>query len=224
MIQEKNSMEIVYPFGPPVGQVSVPHEYVSIINEYAQNIAAMKNWRDYDHSERLVGAVTQELSFRSDGFTKHTKKNYEIILKYLDSSVKKYFSRTFMKQGILVGEKSEKFIEVRDWDIWIVRQYQHDYNPMHSHSKYSVSGVLYTKVPSILLCDQPYRKKGSRDGTIDFMYGGQNFLCEAKLSVRPQVGLMLLFPSHLIHTVYPFNGTNEERCCMAFNASLDFVL
>ena len=36
-----------------------------------------------------------------------------------------------------------------------------------------------------------------------------------KISIAPTVGMMIMFPSYLLHTVYPFVG-KEERRCIAF--------
>ena len=37
------------------------------------------------------------------------------------------------------------------------------------------------------------------------------------MQITPVPGLMLMFPSYLVHTVYPFIGEGERRC-IAFNA------
>ena len=42
------------------------------------------------------------------------------------------------------------------------------------------------------------------------------------MQITPVPGLMLMFPSYLGHTVYPFIGEGERRC-IAFNASYRIV-
>ena len=36
------------------------------------------------------------------------------------------------------------------------------------------------------------------------------------ITTTPKSGMMVMFPSYLLHTVYPFIG-EEERRCIAFN-------
>ena len=216
-------MEILYPFGPPLGQMSVSESVVEIINEYLDDILTSNRDADFDHSSRLVGAVRNEITFTEDGFLPSKTEKYHQVLDHLDRCVIEFFSKSFRKHGQLIGERSKSFVKTVEWDLWIVRQFQNDYNPMHSHSKYDISGVLYTKVPASVSEPKQFREKRSRDGTIDFMYGAPNFLCDARVSLRPRQGLLLLFPSHLIHTVYPFIGSNDERRCMAFNTCLEFL-
>ena len=61
------------------------------------------------------------------------------------------------------------------------------------------------------------------DGNIIFPYSSasqrQNDVLEGGvLEFEPKEGLMIIFPSYLLHTVYPFLGEGERRC-MAFNAN-----
>ena len=53
--------------------------------------------------------------------------------------------------------------------------------------------------------------------------GNRNFDVFEKgiITMTPQVGMMVMFPSYLLHTVYPFIG-KEERRCIAFNGSISY--
>ena len=42
-------------------------------------------------------------------------------------------------------------------------------------------------------------------------------MSNAKLKITPEVGDFYFFPNYLMHTVYPFKGTNEERRSISFN-------
>ena len=46
-------------------------------------------------------------------------------------------------------------------------------------------------------------------------------MSNSKLQIIPQVGDFYFFPNYLMHTVYPFKGTNEERRSISFNAFID---
>ena len=39
--------------------------------------------------------------------------------------------------------------------------------------------------------------------------------------IKPEVGDFYFFPNYLMHLVYPFNGTDDERRSISFNAKID---
>ena len=94
---------------------------------------------------------------------------------------------------------------------WVVRQYESEYNPVHSHNG-DVSGVLYLKFPQ--------DRKSGKDGSITFVNSPTFFLNRGHLTLIPEIGSIFLFPSYVLHTVYPIRENQEERRCIAFNASL----
>ena len=47
------------------------------------------------------------------------------------------------------------------------------------------------------------------------------FLNHSTLNIKPVVGDFYFFPNYLMHTVYPFSGTDEERRSISFNARID---
>ena len=47
------------------------------------------------------------------------------------------------------------------------------------------------------------------------------FLCESTLNIIPEVGDFYFFPNYLMHTVFPFKDSNEERRSISFNAKID---
>ena len=65
-------------------------------------------------------------------------------------------------------------------------------------------------------------KKVDDDGNISFVHssvGNRNFDVFEKgiMNLEPSPGLLVMFPSYLAHTVYPFIGEGERRC-LPFNA------
>ena len=53
------------------------------------------------------------------------------------------------------------------------------------------------------------------------IHGSKMFLCESLLNITPKVGDFYFFPNYLMHTVYPFKGTKDERRSISFNARID---
>jgi uncharacterized protein (TIGR02466 family) len=102
--------------------------------------------------------------------------------------------------------------------MWIVNQFENEYNPVHHHTNATVSGVMYLNVPKFEKRDI-YGKK-DLDGNIEFIYHAaaeDHFSMEqGAYSVQPKEGDIFLFPSYLLHTVYPFLGKGERRS-VSFN-------
>ena len=47
------------------------------------------------------------------------------------------------------------------------------------------------------------------------------FNCNSTFTIEPKVGDFYFFPNYLMHTVFPFKDTNEERRSISFNANID---
>jgi len=47
------------------------------------------------------------------------------------------------------------------------------------------------------------------------------FLSNSSIKFKPEVGNFYFFPNYMMHTVYPFVGTDEERRSISFNARID---
>jgi uncharacterized protein (TIGR02466 family) len=96
-----------------------------------------------------------------------------------------------------------------------------DYNTIHSHPTSQWSGVYYAAVGE----SDP---EHPLSGVIEFQdprgapqaqpFPGFDF--GHKLRLVPETGLLLVFPSWLLHMVHPFHGAGE-RISIAFNASYE---
>lgn len=92
------------------------------------------------------------------------------------------------------------------------------FNAPHTHPGAHWSGVYYVSQPDV---------ENGTSGMIEFLDPRTDLphwrLLKApafsmKKKFRPAVGEMVLFPSYLVHWVYP-NETDEERVSIAFNAT-----
>jgi len=64
-------------------------------------------------------------------------------------------------------------------------------------------------------------KKFKTNGTIDFINGQKNLLSNSIYNLKPKLGNLLIFPSYLMHSAYPFNVDGERRS-FSFNAKIIF--
>ena len=99
---------------------------------------------------------------------------------------------------------------------------KNDYNPVHWHTG-DISGVGYLKVPSHLGNTSQPNKKTNENGKLQLIFGSPNLFSKSTFLVKPELGDFYLFPNYLMHTVYPFTGTEEERRSVSFNAKVQFV-
>ncbi len=53
------------------------------------------------------------------------------------------------------------------------------------------------------------------------VHGSKAFLCKPTFRVTPKVGDFYFFPHYLMHAVYPFFDSDEERRSVSFNATVD---
>ena len=58
-------------------------------------------------------------------------------------------------------------------------------------------------------------------GNLNSIHGSKMFLSESSMFIKPVVGDFYFFPHYLMHSVYPFKGTEEERRSISFNATID---
>jgi uncharacterized protein (TIGR02466 family) len=101
---------------------------------------------------------------------------------------------------------------------WGAVNRQGHYNTVHVHPLGTWSGVYYV--------DPGEMGTDSSDGNLEFAHpvpaAAMTFfpsvLPSARL-VRPQAGLMILFPSYLLHSVRMYRG-GRPRICVPFNAHL----
>ena len=118
---------------------------------------------------------------------------------------------------MLIPKKKISKSEFRN--IWVVRQFRDEYNPVHYHSGH-ISGAGYLKVPESFGESSQKSKIDNPNGKIEFIHGSKMFLCESNIRVEPKIGDFYLFPHYMMHNVYPFKSEGERRT-ISFNADID---
>ena len=197
-------LKIVKPFGPSVMQSQIPEKLINDLNDYVDEIIKdQEKSNKLDFGNKLAGDVTQE--FRLE---KEFAKNVGWI-DYLAKCVYSWIEK----------ELNLKITKFELLESWIVRQFENEYNPVHYHSGH-VSGAGYLKVPKNLGKFIQNKDKQFQGGDLNLINGSRQFLSRSIFPIKPKVGDFYFFPNYL-HTVYPFNGTAEERRSISFNANID---
>jgi len=199
-----SDLQILRPFGPSIVKLSIPDDLVKKLNDYTDKIILdVEKTTKLDYSNQLAGKVKQEFLLEND-FMQEIKWG------------------EFLAKAIKVWLQDDSNKELKSIDIircWIVRQFQNEYNPVHLHSGH-ISGVGYLKVPKSF-GNVSEKKKINDKGRLTFIHGSVNLFSKATYVIKPEVGDFYLFPNYLLHTVYPFSDTDEERRSISFNAQLD---
>jgi len=102
----------------------------------------------------------------------------------------------------------------RKWKlaVWAIVLEGEGYQVSHIHRSAWLSGVYYAQVPSVV------NEEGEK-GWIEFGEPGPEYHCSATPETRrikPEPGLMVLFPSYTFHRTIPFEST-ETRVSIAFD-------
>ena len=193
------------PFGPMIAKVTMPNQIVEKLNTYVDKIIVdRKKVKELNYGSKLAGNVQQEFKLEKD---------------FIETSGWGGFltSCTNLWLQKAINKKITKFELI---STWIVRQFQNDYNPLHTHGGH-ISGVGYLKVPKNLGEYSQKDKVNNKNGLLSLVHGSKMFLSDSTFNIVPQVGDFYFFPNYLMHTVYPFSNTDEERRSISFNANID---
>ena len=198
--------KMIRPFGPSVFKVKIPDEIIKSLNEYVDNIVKdNKKSSKLNYGESLVGDVTQEFTLEENFMKESGWGNFLAfcVSKWMEIETKKKITLFKIKNS------------------WIVRQFENEYNPIHWHSGH-ISGAGFLKVPKNL--GKHFQNKTSKEyhgGYLQLIHGSRMFCSDSLFNIIPEVGDFYFFPNYLMHTVYPFKDSMEERRSISFNAVID---
>jgi hypothetical protein len=115
------------------------------------------------------------------------------------------------------GTEELKYCKPKVVSVWTIRQYGGDYQEMHTHPGGHLSGNIYISAPELENNSNPsdsqilFRLPSTKDVS--------KFIMNDVWKYTPTPGTVVVFPSHLPHTVYPWKGIGH-RTVMAFDAIL----
>ena len=192
-------MKNIKPFGPSVGKTRLSKKFFNTLNKEFEKKSKFKK---IDYGPKLASQINKEVKISSkfikDNLEKELKK---IIIKFLSN------------------ENIKNIKKVKILNLWVVRQFKGEYNPIHFHNG-DLSGVGYLKLPKNMTKNKFVKnKKIETNGTLDFINGQKNFLSRSIFNIIPKVGNLILFPNYLMHTAYPFNVSGERRS-FSFNVKI----
>jgi len=221
---------------------AVPDLILNDLHNFTDEVLEDKQYHDKRNAEPFLAADIENQYFLN--------QNDPRVARYCEWQQKKAveYINEYSKNTILVqSSMGYPNCEIKTEDIWSVHSFENDYNPIHAHNVktgYGLATVTYTKIPESM---QEYRPEDEErynqyglftddpgkslitDGYIALQAGPQknlqqlrNFETTQQMIVRPEVGLMVMFPIWMNHCVYPFRGEGERRS-VASNLSINIT-
>ena len=194
-------MKNLKPFGPSIGKTKISKKFLNKLNK---EFDTKSKFKKIDYSSKLASQIQKELKISN----KFINKN---LISELKINIKKF----------LKNENIKNIKDIKILNLWVVRQFKGEYNPIHYHEG-DLSGVGYLKLPKGMTRNKMVKnKKIKTNGTIDFINGQKGFLSKSIYNVSPKIRDLLIFPNYLMHSVYPFNIDGERRS-FSFNVKVIF--
>jgi hypothetical protein len=206
----KEGHACIMPFGPHIVYSRMPNKIIKSLNKYTDLKIKRGQTKKLDHSEHLVGKVSQE--FRID------QNQIEKVADFFNGVFGAYYQFHLQRRNQLINKDTQ--INVFYNGAWVVRQFEGEYNPAHIHTECELSCVGYLQVPDFSVEeDKETKKHFPSHGNIELIHEGNNQWHQGSIRIKPHVGDFIVFPSYLMHTVYPFKGEGERRS-FSMNISL----
>jgi len=200
----EDKLQLITPFGPCIAKVKIPEKIIKTLNDHVDKTRASKKMSEkFDAGKSLIGNVSQEILL-----------SQEII--------KESGWLTFLANATRAWIKGVLRSEITKFNInssWVISQYANEYNPVHWHNGH-ISGAGFLKVPSTFGVTFQKDKK-NLNGKLTLLHGQRAFMSDSQFKITPKVGDFYIFPHYLMHVVYPFKDTDEERRSISFNAVVD---
>jgi len=198
-------------------QTRINNNIIVLLNEYLDDL--VKNKQRKSHAHTLVGQIRQ----REESQQLLMDHNHSdcMIFKNICLTVSFEYMKKFHEMSF--RQQVEERVPQID-DMWSVHSFEGDYNTIHTHGCNTLMGlsmVAWTKVPK-QISDLPAQgslknASGANDGFLGFVVGDGDVHDAERLKfsgytpVKPEVGVMYVFPSWVQHVVWPFFGDGERR-------------
>ena len=194
-------------------QCDLPYHVAACIEKEVQEMLDTNFQSANSYKENLAGAIEQEYKIYESA---------HLLEKFIQEVVPIYWKSV----GNHERANDHHIIRVNEGqkDIWVNFSKKGEYNPLHTHSGL-LSFVLWYKMPFIIEDEKnlPLVSGGTLNTGACFQF---NFLeMDSKGAIgqhtieadRSYENKMIIFPSNLQHTVYPFFTSDDYRISLSGN-------
>jgi len=174
---------------------SVPPLYISA---YSGNVLPIKEYAETLSYYNSISNSSSENTFVLN------EDPLSDLKSFIDASIEKYTKEVF--------NTDHKFVITQSW---ITKNITDQSQGIHSHPGSIISGVFYIDCPKNSGSIEFNRGKSTFE--IQINKNCQNQWMSDRYSVNPETGMLLLFPSNVLHSVNK-NKSNDNRYSLAFNS------
>lgn len=138
--------------------------------------------------------------------------NIDVLKNYIEQQCQEYIDRLMQ-----INSRSE-LLQVKPMLVsaWTIKQEPGHYQTLHAHEAH-ISGNIYIETPS--LKENSMNTDGCLEFKLPMVKTPGRFIFTDTWRVTPEVGKMVIFPSYLPHTVYPWQGEGN-RISLAWDVKL----
>ena len=202
---------LLKPFGPRIGHFKLDDLSVSKFIELTDNILKDETAAN-NANNRLAGQVEKELLIPVNLLKEN--ELYDLFT---------YVMNQYVLDTVNSFKHKKQQLKIKSFmtEMWVNSQFENEYSPVHWHPSCTLSAVFYLKVPKFQKRKvHKVSVKDNYDGRIFFINKSAGeaevYLENSMVSFAPAVGDLFIWPSRLLHGVYPFIGQDERRS-VAFN-------
>jgi len=184
-------------------------ELLPVKKEIKKIKSNFSKYEKFNHN--LVGQIKEEYKI-----TESLTSLHKLIIPFVIEYEKKY-------NFVDTVYRFDTFPKRYEMDsVWVNFQKKHEFNPCHSHTGV-LSFVIWINIP-YLREDEDDKNLASiqTKGSFHFVFSnilGINNMYDIPLN-KEYENVMILFPSQLVHEVYPFYTSNDYRISLAGNIRL----
>ncbi|OJY51469.1 putative 2OG-Fe(II) oxygenase [Sphingomonas sp. 67-41] len=216
----EHNLQLVAPFSPTILRATMPPAAVEALNAHAdailasQDEAAARDW-----SRHLAGVVSHE--------TRVTDliEQMPVFSDFLYDVARTFTYRC--ENALIHFADYDSTDELRDTKLriqvkegWINDMVAGDYNPVHFHQGCHFSSVGFLALPPGFDAEFAADKAAQNTaGCLQFIDSRSALGVKNLFTVKPAVGDFYLWPSWMLHCVYPFKSPGLRRS-IAINLAL----
>jgi len=208
-------MEIIERNLPNIGAVEgkLPEE---IIKNFWELIEEAKKKPD-DMKNELAGNIKS--SIRLDASS-------DLLKNFMEDALPKFIDKYLNSFGLPEKRKSKEGDQWNIKSLWVNFQKKHEFNPPHDHDG-SFSFVIWMKIPTSF--EEQRKLPIAVDSNSDRLISNFTFIYTDILGnirnfsynmEKEAEGYLVMFPSRLLHQVFPFYKSTGERISISGNLDI----
>ena len=220
------------PFGPQILVGDIPKK---VYKEYEKIVKSVLEKKEERHDYKLAGRIDDEWTIGNNVLYQTQTEEFleQAVIKYCNNVTNRMLVKNQQFAGNsewLADNANLHDFEVRRVGGWVNSMKRMEYNPLHHHPYCNITSIFFFSDLDEKFFDDIIAPSSNRnsdgqqvintsttdDGSLEIVYGSNNYWQTGSVRVRPKKGMFLIFPGDLLHCVYPFDS-KKRRISASFN-------